>query len=155
MKSVAPMEVGITVRDIDSLLPFYRDILGLKVLSDIVAPAEKSRPAGLAPDGYRIMRLESNAGDRIKLAQPTGMPKAAPAEAPAREFALQKAGGGYVTFIVEDMSSLLADLQKAGVTIKSQGKVEVRAGVWVMLAADPEGNYLEFVEYADLSSYRP
>ena len=34
-------------------------------------------------------------------------------------------------------------------------KVEVRPGVFLVFARDPEGNVLEFVEYTDLRAYRP
>ena len=78
MTSVAPFEVGLVAADIDALLPFYRDVLGFALLSDIVAPAATSRAAGLAPDGYRVVRLESGYGDRIKLAQPSTRPSACP-----------------------------------------------------------------------------
>ena len=151
MRALAPMEVGFTVADIDAVLPFYRDVLGLSVLSDIVAPAAKSRQTGLAPDGYRVMRLENGAGDRLKLAQPT----AAPLDAEPRAFALQRRGGAYATFIVADLDELLGKFLRAGADVRSEGKVEVRPGVWVLLVCDPEGNYLEFVQYADISSYRP
>lgn len=151
LKSVAPFEVGITVSDIDALLPFYRDVLGFRVLSDILVPAEKSRPTGLSPDGYRVMRLESAGGDRIKFAQPAQAPVAAPSKA----CALGRQGGHYVTFIIADLDALHARLSEAGIRLDSQGLVEVRAGLRMMMIRDPEGNYVEFVEYADLGAYRP
>ncbi|HUW38510.1 MAG TPA: VOC family protein [Rhodocyclaceae bacterium] len=151
MKALAPMEVGFAVADIDAVLPFYRDVLGLKVLSDVTAPADKSRQTGLAPEGYRVMRLENEAGDRLKLAQPT----LAPLAAAPRAFALERQGGAYATFIVGDIDDLLERFRTAGADVRSAGKVEVRPGVWVLLVRDPEGNHLEFVQYADLSSYRP
>jgi lactoylglutathione lyase len=151
MKSVAPFEVGITVSNLDGILPFYRDVLGFNVLSDFIVPAEKSYPTGLSPSGYRVMRLESSGGDRIKFAQP----KDTTAAALTREFALQRQGGSYVTFIVADLDELYARLQQAGVTIKSRGMVKPREGFRMMMVCDPEGNYIEFVEYADLAAYRP
>jgi hypothetical protein len=33
--------------------------------------------------------------------------------------------------------------------------VEVRPGTFLVFARDPEGNILEFVEYADVFRYRP
>jgi hypothetical protein len=33
--------------------------------------------------------------------------------------------------------------------------VEVRPGTFLVFARDPEGNILEFVEYADVVAYRP
>ena len=151
LKSVAPFEIGITVSDIDAVLPFYRDLLEFRVLSDIDVPPEKSRLTGLTPDGYRVMRLESKGGDRIKFAQP-GIP---PVAAPGRAFALERQGGHYVTFIISDIHALHAKLLGAGIGLISQGMVEVRAGLTMMMISDPAGNTIEFVEYADLESYRP
>jgi len=151
LKSVAPFEIGITVSDLDAILPFYRDLLGFRVLSDIRVPAETSRLTGLAPDGYRVVRLESDGGDRIKFAQP-GKP---PVPAPAKAFALERQGGHYATFIVADLAALYARLLQAGIRLDSQGMVDVRAGLRMLMLRDPEGNYIEFVEYADLGAYRP
>jgi lactoylglutathione lyase len=32
--------------------------------------------------------------------------------------------------------------------------VEIRKGITAIFAKDPEGNFVEFVEYADLAAYR-
>ncbi len=149
MKTVAPFEVGITVKDLDALLPFYTEVLGFSVYSDLRVTAEKSRPTGLSPTGYRVVRLETNLGNRFKLAQPVAPPEGS---APAA-FALQKQGGAYVTFIVEGLQSLHERLQENGARILSDGVVQVRPGLGLLLAHDPEGNQLEFVEYEDLDSY--
>jgi len=37
----------------------------------------------------------------------------------------------------------------------SDGPVEIRKGITAIFTCDPEGNFLEFVQYADLASYRP
>ena len=151
MRTVAPLEVGLTAADLAALLPFSRDVLGLRVLSDVIVPAAIGRTTGLAPAGYRIVRLESGSGDRLKLVQPDPAPAAAPPDA----YAMQRRGGSYVTFIVDDLDVTYAALARAGVRVHSQGTIEVRPGVRLLLVTDPEGNYLEFVQYADLRSYRP
>jgi hypothetical protein len=68
---------------------------------------------------------------------------------------MQRRGGSYVTFIVDDVRSLHDRLARAGAAIRSRGVVELRPGVWLLLAADPEGNFVEFLQYDDLASYRP
>ncbi len=151
MRTVAPLEVGLAVADLDRLLPFYREVLGLRLLSDVAVPATIGRATGLATAGYRIVRLESPSGDRLKLAQPDPPPSAAPAPA----CAMERRGGAYVTFIVDDLDSTHAALQRAGARVHSRGTVEVRPGVRMLLVTDPEGNYLEFVQYAELRAYRP
>jgi hypothetical protein len=37
----------------------------------------------------------------------------------------------------------------------SEEPVEVRKGVFALYTVDPEGNYIEFVEYPDIAAYRP
>jgi hypothetical protein len=46
-------------------------------------------------------------------------------------------------------------LKAYGVRLLSDEPVEVRPGVFALYSLDPEGNYLEFVEYPDPSAYRP
>lgn len=151
MKSAAPFEIGIVVDDIDAVLPFYTEVLGLSVLSDLSVSPAISRPAGLAQDGYRVVRLETARGDRLKLARPAGGAQAGSASA----YAMERAGASYVTFIVDELPSLYDKLVSARVGIKSDGIVSLRPGVSLVLATDPAGNWLEFVQYDDITSYRP
>lgn len=150
MITVAPMEVGFAVADVDRVLAFYRDVLGMKLLTDITMPAATSRAAGLAPDGYRVVRLESSGGDRLKLAQTA----ASRESVRATDYPMQRRGSAYVTFIVDDLPALHARLRQAGTRIASDGIVDLRPGVTMLLATDPEHNWLEFVHYDDLAAYR-
>lgn len=150
MKTVAPFEVGLTVRDVDALLPFYTDVLGFAVHSDLVVAPDAGRRSGLSPSGYRVVRLETDLGHRFKLAQPA----ASPEPVAAAGFAMQRQGGAYVTFIVADLPALHARLVAHGARILSEGVLDVRPGVGLLLAQDPEGNHLEFVAYEDLAAYR-
>jgi hypothetical protein len=151
MKTAAPFEMGLVVADVDRVLPFYRDLLDFAVIGDLKVPAERSRRSGLAADGYRIVRLESSGGDRLKLAQPGSCGAAG---APA-EWAMSRPGGCYVTFIIEDLVALYPRLLQAGTPIRSDGIVELRAGLRLLLALDPESNFLEFLQYDDVLAYRP
>lgn len=151
MKTVAPFEVGLVVADIEQLLPFYRDVLGFNVIGDVETPPERSRQSGLAPDGYRVVRLETSTGDRLKLARPSQGGIAAA----AADYAMHAVGGCYVTFIVDDLVALHQRLRHADATIRSQGIVELREGLRLLLVADPEGNFLEFLQYDNIAAYRP
>lgn len=152
MNTVAPLEVGFVVADIDRLLPFYRDVLGLAVIGDIESPAVRSRESGLAPDGYRVLRLESRSGDRLKLAQPAGVSRPAASRA---GYAMHCAGACYLTFIVADLADVYERLRQADADIRSRGIVQLRAGLHMLLVVDPEGNFIEILQYDDLSAYRP
>ncbi len=151
MRVAAPFEPGISVVDLDRTVAFYRDVLGLSVYNILDVPPEKSAPPGLAANGYRIARLETSDGQRLKFAQPTNPP----ASASTRDHVLDRQGGPWITFIVEDLAALVARLKAAGVPLLSAETFEVRSGVNIIFGRDPEGNFLEFVEYDDITSYRP
>ena len=152
MKVVAPFEPAIRVMDLDRSLRFYRDALEMTVFSiDDISPDQSGR-TGLAPNGYRIARLETDRGDRLKLVEPVGIsidPQ------PSRNFVLDRHGFAYLTYIVPNIREIIARLQKAEAKILTGGDpVMFRTGVFVIFAEDPDGNILEFVERDDLDRYR-
>jgi catechol 2,3-dioxygenase-like lactoylglutathione lyase family enzyme len=149
----APFEPAIRVTDLDRSLRFYCDVLGMSVFSiDDITP-EQSIRAGLAPNGYRMARLETEQGDRLKLAAPVGLPVE---PQPKRQYSLDRNGFVYLTYIVPDIRVLLTKLKDASVTIRSGSEpITFRPGVFVAFAEDPDGNILEFVERNDLDRYRP
>lgn len=149
MQDVAPIEIGITAANADALIPFYTGTLGFTVDSDALVPAATSTRTGLAGQGYRVVRLRSQGGYIFKIAQPIAAPRAAP----ARRHAMDTHTGCYVTFIVSGLHGLHDRLRAAGAPIRSDGVVEVRPGVHLMLIEDPEGNFLEFVEHENLDAY--
>ena len=67
---VSPLEPGIVCIDLDSMLAFYTDVLGLKFISDAEATPQMSTEFGTSPDGFKIIRLQTPYGERIKLVQP-------------------------------------------------------------------------------------
>ncbi len=149
MDSVAAYEVGIVADDVDALVRFYVDVLAMTMHSDVTVPADASRRTGLAPAGYRVVRLSTSLGQRFKIARGSGSTRRVAGE----PFPMASTGNFYLTFLVRDIRGLHAHLAGRGVRLCSDGVVEVRPGVWLFLAADPEGNWLEFVEYADIAGY--
>jgi len=137
--------------DIDRMLDFYTGALGLTLVSDAKTTPEMSRRSGATPDGYRIVRLQTPYGERIKLVQPRKPPK----QNPVPEWVHERQGFAYLTFVIADMKEVISRLKEHGVKLLSDETVEVRKGVYVLYSLDPEGNFIEFVEYPDVSSYRP
>lgn len=147
-----PLEVGVAVRDLDALIPFYTGTLGFAFVSVANVSAELSQQAGMAAGGYRVARLQTPYGERLKLIQPVDLPT----DDPPTPYTMERRGAMYLTFIVADLDAMIARLLAAAVTlISGPEKVEVRPGVWLAFACDPEGNVLEFVQYADIAQYRP
>ena len=90
-------------------------------------------------------------GERIKLVQP----KVLPTQSPVCDYVYERHGYAYLTFIVGNMKELLARLTAQNLKVVSDGLVEVRKGVFALFILDPEGNFVEFVDYPDIASYRP
>jgi catechol 2,3-dioxygenase-like lactoylglutathione lyase family enzyme len=149
---VAPLEPGIVCVDLQIMLRFYAEVLGFKKVSDAEATAEMSSEFMAAPLGYRIVRLQTSYGERIKLVETKGLTKVL-----RRRFrwTFERCGLAYLTFIVPDVQEVATRLRKNAVTFVNPEPMEVRKGFHALFVADPEGNYLEFVQYANLASYRP
>jgi catechol 2,3-dioxygenase-like lactoylglutathione lyase family enzyme len=129
LKMTAPLEVGIVCVDLERMLKFYTEVVGLKKVADAETPPEMSKLARSAPDGYK--------------------------QAPVPEWAFLRAGVAFNTFIVEDMDAVVTQLRANKVKLVSENAIQVRPGVFALLALDPEGNYVEFVRYPDIAAYRP
>jgi predicted enzyme related to lactoylglutathione lyase len=151
LKMVAPLEPGIVCIDIDRMLQFYTEVVGLKFATDAEASPEMSTEFGTGLHGFRIIRLQTPYGERIKLVQPK---KTILQQSPAPEWVFERQGIAYLTFVIAQVHEVALRLEKSGVEVMSKGPVEIRQGITAIFAKDPEGNFLEFVEYADLASYR-
>ena len=149
MKSIAPYKVGIVARDVDALVGFYTGVLGMRVFGDVSVPEALGSASGLSPRGYRVVRLSTRSGQRLKIACAPGTSDGKAASA----FPMQASNGFYATFLVSAIDTLWSRLAQAGVTLCSASVIDVRPGVKLFLARDPEDNFLEFVEYADPDSY--
>ena len=107
---------------------------------------------GQIAHGLRVVRLATPYGEWIRLIQTGKPPK--PGEVP--QYVFDRHGLAYVSFLVTDIDSIVKRLKENGVKLQSgDTKIEVRPGLFVVYALDPEGNYIEFLEVSDVSSYRP
>ena len=152
LRMTVPLEPGIVCRDIDAMLEFYTGVLGLKLVSDAETTPELSTRFGATPHGYRIVRLQTPYGERIKLVRPNQEP---PRPRPVPRWVYERHGLAYLTFVIADMPAVVRHLKAHGVKLLSDNPIEVRPGVRALYSLDPEGNYVEFVEYSDPSAYRP
>ena len=152
LKMIAPFEMGICVDDLENMIAFYGDVLGFKLISKIDVPADKSNEAGFTSGGYTIVRMQTNYGERIKLVRPVTLPHS---RTSGKEV-LSKKGNVFLTFIVEDLKHTISRIKDTDAPVRTQGSImEVRDGVFLSIIDDPEGNHLEFVEYSDITNYRP
>jgi catechol 2,3-dioxygenase-like lactoylglutathione lyase family enzyme len=151
LQMAAPLEPGIVCVDLDRMLTFYTEVLRLQFVSDAMAAAEMSTKFGTGPDGFRIIRLQTSYGERIKLVQPKKMTLE---QSPVPDWVFARQGIAYLTFIVTSVNEVFTHLRKFNLKQMSEGPVEIRPGITAIFVCDPEGNFLEFVQYADLNGYR-
>ncbi len=151
LRMLSPLEPGIVCIDLDRMLEFYTVVLGFQFVSDAEASAEMSTKFGTSPNGFRIVRLQTPYGERIKLVQPK---KVLPQKRGVPEWVFEGQGIAYLTFIIADVQEVTTRLKTYRVELVSTQPVEIRQGITAIFARDPEGNFIEFVEYADLAAYR-
>ena len=125
------VDVGIVCSDFDKSLEFYHDKLGFEIVLDIEIPGDLATTVGLAPSGFRQVRLQAGSTllklMQIEAAPPTG----------SDEF---KAGVRWLTYFVADINETVAALKAKGVTFISEPQGTVVA------AKDPDGLLVEIVQ---------
>ena len=137
---------GISNPDLERALRFYRDLIGLEVLS------EGSWEAGWET-GDRIIGLENTAAKWVMLSagnsnlelfefmSPPGVPQ--DRDRPANDH-----GISHLCFEVEDIHALFERFGTAGVPFHCPPQDLGKMGT-VTYARDPDGNIVELVEYSD------
>jgi glyoxylase I family protein len=133
------IDIAIVCSDFKQSLHFYRDLLGLEEVLDIDIPASTATGAGLAPSGFRQVRLRAGT-TRIKLMQIDPPPE-------PRSDAFQ-AGVRWLTFIVDDVPGTVANLAARGVEFLAD-PVAAPDAKHVVCAEGPDGVLIEFVELPD------
>ena len=124
------IDLGLVVRDIDAVLPFYRDAVGLPVLFDFAIPGGDSHMWQLAV-GESVLKLVTH-GTPPEAANPPGGMAAA-------------TGLRYFTIGTDDIEAAVATCEAAGAPIPLP-VTALMPGIRIAMVEDPEGNVLEFLE---------
>lgn len=122
------IDLGIVTTSGEAMLAFYRDVIGLKVQGQMAMPG-----------GGTMHRLLS--GDSlIKLVVVPSTPAAA---APG---GIQGgAGYRYWTITVTNLTEMVKTCADAGASVVWTER-EIRPGVRIAMVADPDGNWVEFLQ---------
>ncbi|WP_312912489.1 VOC family protein [Natronosalvus caseinilyticus] len=130
--------VGITVSDLESVLPFYRDVLGFDVLDRFAVSGPAFADAVDVPDAAgRFAHLE--AGDvRLELVE------YAPTGAARSNSELNQSGATHVGFSVADLEAFFASLPAEVETLSEPRTTE--SGTSILFLRDPEENLVEVLE---------
>lgn len=148
MKS--PLEIAVCVLDLDRAATFYEKVLGFRRVSESSMGPELAQKLGFGPVTFRMVRMQTSYGERIKLFKTT--PGSGPNAFPGA--ALGRPGINYLSFIVADLEATLERVALAGAAVMTDGPVQTRPGTRMAFFRDSEGNVLELVQHDDLSAYR-
>lgn len=130
------IDIAITCSNFDASLDFYHNKLGLEIVMDIEIPSDLATDVGLAPIGFRQVRLQAG-NTLIKL-----MDIQDPPLTPSDDFS---AGVRWLTFIVEDIQNVIDSLEQKGVEFLSE-PIRAPDAVGVACTKDPDGILIELVQ---------
>ena len=130
------IDIAITCSDFAASLDFYHNKLGLEIVLELEIPDALAQDVGLAPIGFRQVRLQAG-NTLIKL-----MDIESPPPTPAGEFS---AGVRWLTFFVEDIQATVENLKQKGVEFLSE-PISAPDAAGVACAKDPDGILIELVE---------
>ena len=142
---------GFVVQDIDLMVAFYRDTLGLTVMNEIdsVAPPEGDHTG--IPGAHRtLVFVGKPEGDHaLELVHFIDPPS------PDGHLDRHQLGAAHICFDVTDLEALHQELSSKGVRfvtepIMTDPPEGLRRGI--CYAQDPEGNYVEFIQPPTASS---
>jgi catechol 2,3-dioxygenase-like lactoylglutathione lyase family enzyme len=139
--------VGITVSDLDRALGFYRDLLGLSVLTDsTLSEPEVADLLGLDSVQLRIVDLDSGDGRVVELIQYL-QPKGTRIDYESADPAT-----AHIAFTVDDLAAVRERLVQGGTTIVSRRPITISEpggsfdGAICLYVRDPDGVILELVQ---------
>ena len=142
---------GFVVQDIDLMVAFYRDTLGLTVMNEIdsVAPPEGDHTG--IPGAHRtLVFVGKPEGDHaLELVHFIDPPS------PGGHLDRHQLGAAHICFNVTDLEALHQELSSKGVRFVTEPIMTytpegLRRGI--CYAQDPEGNYVEFIQPPTASS---
>lgn len=123
------IDIGIIAKDIDAMMKFYGESLGLELEATI------PMPGGGAMNRFKV-------GDSIiKVIE---LDPAAPAEAPPG--GIRGASGyRYWTIHVPNLEEVVNRINSGGYKVVVPAKV-IREGITIAIVADPDGNWVELLQ---------
>ena len=140
--------VGITVRELERSLAFYRDLLGLRVI-EISGDQDVGQIVGIPGARVKIADLDVGDGRVLELLEYVG---ARGDDVPQRPDA---AGCPHVGFRVHDLSTVLQRLARAGHNPDGEPTTITGAiafeGATVVYLRDPDGAVIELVQRPGVS----
>ena len=130
------VDIAITCSNFEESLHFYHNKLGFEIVLDLEIPTTLAQNVGLAPTGFRQVRLKAG-NTLIKL-----MDIESPPPPSTDEFS---AGVRWLTFFVTDIQRTVENLKQNGVVFLSE-PISAPDAAGVVCAKDPDGILIELVQ---------
>jgi lactoylglutathione lyase len=135
---------SVTVSDMDRSLAFYRDLLGMEVISELDrSGGYASTVTGIPEAHLRIVYVEggNHKIELIEYLNPKGRPV---------DMSTANPGIAHLAFEVDDLEGMYEELSAAGVTFRSE-PVEVpgggpNAGTRIVYVRDPDNFTIELIQ---------
>lgn len=136
---------GVTVKDMERSLKFYRDLLGLPILNDrVIEDPYLAEVVAVPLQSVRIVFLTVTEDVFVELLEYRGTEQHSASSRP------NDYGAGHLCLYVDDLAALHRRLVAAGVPTRSKSPVRVptgpRKGALVIYAMDPDGYNVELFE---------
>jgi len=136
---------GITVKDMDTALAFYRDGLQLEVAFDVINGADYLRNVLALPfSEIRIVYLKIPNSGFVELLEYRGLERRL-AAAPPSDY-----GAGHLCLYVDDIDALVARMHGLGYKTRSTAAIDIVAGpnigAKVVYLIDPDGYHVELFQ---------
>jgi catechol 2,3-dioxygenase-like lactoylglutathione lyase family enzyme len=122
------IDLGIVTNNGEAMIAFYRDVLGFGDLGETAIAGSTMRRLECGTSAVKIVVPDKPAPDGV----PGGIPRAT--------------GYRYWTMSVSNLSEIVAACEDAGRTVVVPIR-EIRPGVTIAIVEDPDGNWVEFVDY--------
>jgi catechol 2,3-dioxygenase-like lactoylglutathione lyase family enzyme len=141
----AVRHTGITVTNMEESLRFYRDLLGLRMVLDVVHEGPFiDGIVGHTGTNMRAVMLEAPDRNRIELFQFYSHPKRAPERVEAGDI-----GCSHVCLCVDDLEQVYRTLSDRGVRLQCPPQVSRDEHAKITYAHDPDGTIIELVQILD------
>jgi len=125
------IDLGIVVKESERSLAFYRDLLGFEHIADTPMPGAFAGMMHRLRCGTTVIKLVKLDTDPPAQARPGGIGGAT--------------GFRYFTMQVSNLAEITDACRAAGAPVLV-ASAEIRPGVSISMVADPDGNWVEFVD---------
>ena len=143
----ATHHIALNVIDMDKVVPFYENILGLKKISDIEMEGDfLDTVQGKKNMKYRIVKLVSPENFMIEILQSLNHN-----EKPQTENCLQDAGLRHFAYEVDDVDEAYKIVTKAGYKTISEPCTSEDKSMRLFFVYDPEFNLVEIMQLENIN----